>query len=327
MKRIASCLALLCISACHEPFSNEDILFLKSLPRDVQFDVPADSTMSSLIAEDAPRFYRDMVATSTNVNSDIFDVLKKIASITSSAAVVRDNARRAWGPVRQDPMDEVERFLVVDRVETATVVTYTKQSEPLETDVVYRYAFTARRQARDPWLQILFGESVVLDANEDEATGYFCIDLGAIASLGGEPNTGTYCASYDFRGDDETVELAVRIAGDIFVLPFAAFSLHRNADGSGRFFFSQQTNVFGTELLEIASATVRWDATLAARADASICGGDATFELWWTECWNEAFKQTFSLANIPDAVRSGSLELCPAEFRETDALAQPCSDP
>jgi hypothetical protein len=339
MKRVASRLALLCAgigaTACHEPFSNEDILFLKSLPRDVQFDVPDEGertgsrlTPQQAMPSQAARFYRDMVRTSTETNRGIFDVLKYIETITSSAAIVRDEGRRAWGPIRPEPNEKFELLLVVDRISTATVVAYTSLSEPLETDVFYRYAFSGRQNVTAGWVQFLYGESVVFAANEEEATGYFCIDLAAIASLGGEKGAGSYCASYDFRGEQQTVELAVRIAGDIYVNPDAAFSLHREDDGSGRFFFSVRQNVFGSERPEISSYNVRWDETLAARADASVCGGDATYELWATECWDEQFFRTFLLSNIPnpDFASFGMLEGCPPEFRETDALAQPCRE-
>jgi hypothetical protein len=334
MTRLASCLALLLLAGCHEPFSNEDILFLKSLPRDVQFDVPGegDRTGSGLRAQqgmrsEAARFYRDMVRTSTETNRGIFDVLDYLEVVTSSAAVVRDENRRAWGPIRPDDGEDVELLLVVDRIETATSVGYTSLSAPIATDAIYRYAFSGRSDGSSEWVQLLYGESIVLSGNEDEATGYFCLDLDQNQMLDpGDPASGAYCASYDFRGDQETVELSVRIPGSIYVNPDAAFSLHREADGSGRFFFSQRGDVFGTAEPEISSVTVRWDETLAARADASVCGGDATYELWATECWDESFLRTFLLSNIPDFPRFGRLASCPAQFQEPDALAQPCRE-
>jgi hypothetical protein len=140
-------------------------------------------------------------------------------------------------------------------------------------------------------------------------------------------DSGAYCVSYDFTGDQRTIELSVRIAGSIYVNPEFAFSFHVEPDGSGRFRFSQRGNVFPEDdpsLPEVTSIGARWDRTLAARADASVCGGNALYELWATECWNERFEQTFFLSNIPGFARGGTLDACPPDFREPDAIAQPC---
>ncbi len=339
MRRVAgaTCLALLtAATGCHEPFSNEDVLFLKSLPRDVGFDVPGGdgqrgrglTPAQSEMQENVAKFYRDMVATSTATNDQIFQVLRYVETLTSSAATVREDDRRAWGPLRPKPEDPFELLLVVDHVFTATVVTYTSQSEPFPTDSVFRFALSGRPGEKRDFTQFLYGESVVLSAASDEAYGYFCFDLDAVHAL--DPTSqgsGTYCASYDFRGTQETVELSVKIAGDLYVNPDAAFSLHREASGAGRFFFSMRGNVFGDpEVPEISSVTVRWNETLAARADSSTCGGDAPYPLFAAECWDDAFLRTFLLSNIPGFPAVGSLELCPGEFQEPDALAQPCSE-
>ena len=335
MKRLA---LLLLLAGCHEPFSNEDILFLLALPRDVQFDVPgeADSARGLRPAQasivEPARFYRDMVRTSTETNEGIFGVLRHIEAITSSAAIVRQDDRRAWGPIRPDEAQPFELLLVVDRIRTATTVMYTSLSTPRTADEIYRYAFSGRATSTSAWAQLMYGESIVLSADEEEATGYFCLDLDQIQML--DPNdrgNGSYCASYDFSGDRQTVELAVRVPGSIYVNPDAAFSLHREADGSGRFFFSQRGNVFPEEdpsVPEISSVTVRWDETLAARADVSVCGGNAPYELWAVECWDDRFLRSFFLSNFPDPnfVPFGSIQGCPVEFQEPDALAQPCRE-
>lgn len=318
------------LGGCQEPFSNEDILFLKALPRDLEIDVPDEEDRLGrglLPAQTMPtelaRFYTDMVRTSTEVNEAIFGVLEIVEEVTRMPATVRDDHRRAWGPFQPEEEDPVEVLLVVDRVFTSSVpiMMFTAESEPLAVEEYYQYGVNLRPVGTSTWTPVITGQTVLLDADEDEATGRLCIDFERVRRFNAEEKArGIICIGYDFRGPREIIEVSAETEDAARVdLNFdVVWTYLRREDGSGRFFYSINGNFpeTPTPARETWTATVRWVPSLAGRADVGVEGGDLAPERYFVqECWNPSFVQVYYLQNVPPGRRSGSLSNCAEGLR------------
>ena len=336
MKLSLPIIGLLLLAGCQEPFSNEDILFLKALPRGLEIDVPdeADKTVRGLspaqATEDGPaQYYREMVRTATAVNEGIFEVLGVLEEITAAPATIRDGTRRAWGPFepppneQSDPERPIEILLVVDRIDTSTIVKFTTESPEEEVDSFYQYGVNVRRVGSSEWQSVVNGTTVLLSAEEDQASGDLCINFDEIRPFDPKEDAkGVFCVRYDFRNQIEVIELAAigdAQKGNLFADPAVEFTYLRRPDNSGRFFFSVRGNAFGTPDPEVFNILVRWIDNLAGRADVEVCGGDVPTGqgLYAAECWNTNFRRTWLLTNVPGEVQNvGVVGNCPAEFRD-----------
>lgn len=326
--------ALVAIPAvgCQEPFSNEDILFLKALPRNLEIDVPDEADRAGrglLPAQATPaefaRFYTEMVKTSTEVNDGIFGVLGIVEEVTRMPVTVRDDERRAWGPFQPDPKKPVEVLLVVDRVLTSSVpiMRFTEESEPLAVAEYYEYGVNLRSVGTSTWTPVIVGQTVLLDADEEEATGRLCIDFEEARQFDpDEEARGSFCIAYDFRGPREIIEVSAQTpdARQADLNFDAAFTYLRRADDGGRFFYSIEGDFpeTPTPAREKWTVTVRWNPSLAGRADVGVEGGDLAPDRYYAlECWNPRFVRVYFLSNVPGSEPpSGSLSNCAEGLRD-----------
>jgi hypothetical protein len=328
-------LPIVWLAACQEPFSNEDILFLKALPRDLAVDVPgdADTTKRGLRPQQGSvlraQFYDGAVDVASGINVGVFGILTMIDMVTDMPTTIRIPDRRVWGPFQPEPATPVELLLVVDRIRTSTTVQFTSESDELTVGSYYRYAISARSTGTSTaaWRQLIGGSTVLLEPDEDEAAGQLTIDFEAIRAFNPEDGSrGGAFVAYDFQGPREIIEL--RFIGpdsaveDLITDPDVTFRYARDEDDSGQFTFVSPDE----DGLNVFNVLLRWVPSQAGRADVEICGpGVGPIAFYAAECWSEAFDRTWLLSNYEGLQPPfGSIEGCAEGLRDGIIDAGPC---
>ena len=134
------------------------------------------------------------------------------------------------------------------------------------------------------------------------------------------PDTGAFVATYDTRGDQRTVKLAMKDYAAVGEQPSSVlYSYLERADTSGEFGFVAHADVdengSANELAAIRSA---WDNEGAGRGQALVTGGDvpAGFAVAITECWGDDFGRVFYVDNAEIHPTEGDIAQC--AFDELD---------
>lgn len=324
--RLAVAVVLAAATACNEPFSNEDIRFLKALPSadQVELDVPGARTSTAGLspaqadAETPADYYLSARQTSNELDGITGFVLRLVEAVQSYPPTARDDVamERVWGPFPGD--QGVEHLMTIRRVETATIVRSTSTSTAAEVDAYFTYALVARRAGTDDdWIPYFAGISA---QTEDLETGMGAIYLAfeSVHALTGKPEPrGLAFVGYDNRFGQRTVELGYDRDVDPahpFARPEAAYRYEEATSGLKTFIFAFRQNIpelvpdTGDETFIIAA---RWLPDRRGRADAFATEGDlAGRELFATECWDGNFVRTFLFGNVPGLQLFGRLEAC-----------------
>ena len=320
-------LLLALLSGCHDAYSNENILFLKAIPRGLQIDVPddEDSSARGLRAAqfdgDQAKFRRDAAASAAEINAsieEIFAILDSIVSATDPTAE-EDNVR-FWGPI---PVDETyEIALAITHMTTSTTATFVARGEPVTSDDWYSYLFLVREQGGtdDDWAPFVGGMSVPVE-DTPYGAGILYLDLRATSR---DPEQGLLLIPYDSRFGERAIDVyadANPVDGADFD-PDAAWQYRRRPDGAIDFLLYLRQNVPMTgPALEIYAVATRWDPDGAGRGDAAVTEGDFGAQIFFvSECWDRGFERTYLESNIPELAdqRTGAPEDCPAGLESSN---------
>ena len=321
MKKPSVFVAMLWVAACHDPYSNDDLLFLyESVPRDIEIIVPTEEGTTGVANPGGPPatetavFYTEARRSADAVNRDILSLLTWIDAIVAQPPSQRLDDQRVWGPF---PGERNIRYtFVADRVRTSTVFRATSTSTPAVTNEFFQYSMWGSSPSQ---LQpiVLFSGRQVADANSGGALGVMVIDLDAGRAV--DPNStgeGGVLVGYDNRFQQSTVELALGdFDGEGAV---AAWRNTQDASGAGTFiFFIRENFDEASPDLELWIIAARWLADGRGRADVLVSEGDVVLPLFASECWNTDFARTYLLSNIPDPAyfSEGQLEDCAPSLR------------
>lgn len=311
--------AALALAGCHEPFSNEDLLFLKAAPRGLRIEVPegqmGGQALRAAQGEDGPaRFYLDTRKAAEDANVGVFGLLDLVDVVVAYPPTVREDDRRIWGPFPSD--ERTELALVVDRVRTATVVTFTSSSAPARADEIYNYSFLGRPiGGSDEDYILLFGGRSLPQVSNRQGTGLMVVNFDGIKQLNpNEDAIGQLLVGYDTR-DDATI---VDIAADAMVTgafePDVAWHYRLEPSGAGRFVYFLRENLFDTtDARELLGVAARWMPDNRGRADVIVTEGDVPIPFYYaSECWDPSFSRVFLFSNIPTPEFSpvGQVQLC-----------------
>ncbi|MBK8011132.1 MAG: hypothetical protein IPK13_07255 [Deltaproteobacteria bacterium] len=334
---ITMCAAHGGLAGCHAPLSNDDILFLMSLPRDLEVDIPTNAastraltranlyahrmtthalldTKQSLDEEMRPlaTYYLDAKQGAERINQDILSPLEVIDRISEVEPTFREDDQRTWGPI---PAASGSMLLSVERVRTATVFEGTSTSTAVSVDEFFRYSIIAAPRGAETWTPILWGVFAPVEA-PDQGLGVLYVDFSAIRLV--DPDSadeGVYITAYDTRPQQRTLEVlwSLRTLAD----PDVAYRYHRDdIGGRGEFVFVNEVDVDQRGKRETVTTVARWLALGPGRADVIISDGDlGPFVGWARECWDAAFLRTYFESNLPDTDETfGHITDCPTPF-------------
>lgn len=306
---------------CYEPFSNDDILFLKAAPRGLKLDVPEQTSPGQALraAQSAEpntpaRFYQDTRRAAEEVNEGILSLLDMVDAVVAYEPTIREEDRRIWGPFAVDDTNELA--LVVNRVRTATVVTFTSTSAPEAAEEIFEYAMLGRPiGGSDEDYVTLFGGKSLPQASNRQGTGVMIVNFDGIRAI--DPTSdgqGVLVLAYDTRDEQTIVEVAADAVVTGMFEPDVAWIYRLEPSGAGRFNYFLRINIVETtptpELLGIAS---RWMPDNRGRADVVVTQGDVGGQFYFvSECWDSRFTRVYLASNIPepDFTPQGRLDLC-----------------
>ncbi|MBK6685111.1 MAG: hypothetical protein IPG45_11645 [Deltaproteobacteria bacterium] len=331
MKLRGALLIGLAATACNEPYSNEDLLFLKALPPELQVELPgATATTTSSIgtgvcAAPSPdftpaKFYCDANKAASDINAVLDTVLNLVGSIAAYPPTTRDTDLRIWGPF---PIENgLEAALSIERIRTSTgtLVRYTGSSEPALVYERFRFAISARKQGEGEWKGLVYGESAPT-GEAGTRMGWLALDFDAQRTLDPtKTDRGAIGIAYDTRGGKTILNVYADVARYTPMFdPEAAYFYEAPGDGSGTFLFYQRANVIETtEALETMWIQVRWRPDLRGRADVVVRDGDAApQEYWVVQCWDPNFAAVFQTTNVPtnDYPNIGQVSACGPELQ------------
>ncbi|MBI4819623.1 MAG: hypothetical protein HY791_25340 [Deltaproteobacteria bacterium] len=314
--------------SCQEPFSNDDILFLKALPsrHDLRFEVPREQGGGLRPAANRRAEFHDQAKKiSDGLNSGIDGVLVSLERlVTENEPTLREDDRRVYGPF---PDGDSRFLLTVTRTATETTIRPTSTSTPTEVFETYTFALVGQKlSSGDEWLPILVGRFVPTESLS-EGIGQVLVDFEAARALGNDAHErGRFALGYDTRDSRKDLELVIDVPDGLFGLPFARPEAHyRFQDdgvGSVSFQFAFKTDVHegdptksGIETLVIFA---RWRPDLFGRADVLAFEGDLPVPVLASECWSPSLTRVFFAASIPElGAPVGTEDDCAPEHRDS----------
>ncbi len=322
MIRTARILALLCAAtACHDPYSNEDLVFLyNSVPDEIEVAVPTDDGVTGVNAPGASPsaetalFYRETYRAANDINQDVLSLVALIDDIVAQPPTERRDDTRVWGPIPD--RDGVQLTLIADRIRTSTVLQATSTSTPAAAPEAFTYVMLAIGPQQSEPVAIVSGQQV---PEPSGVQGTLVVDVTASRSVyPSQVGQGQVVVGYDTRFGQLTLELAL---GELFegFPPTASWRHTRTGGNAGTFlYFMWQNFDPTTPHPELWSVAARWRDDGQGRADVAITNGDLALPLFVAECWDSAFRRTYLLSNIPDPAYFpvGTVQGCAPDLRD-----------
>jgi hypothetical protein len=321
MRYLAAALLVSCSTACLEPFSNEDLLFLKSLPTRNQLELGVPSALNHCTSEPSSIYYVAAATTSASLNAGVYAVLDLITEVAGYPPTKRTDDARVWGPFPGDDPN-VEFKLTVERIHTSTTVKTTETSTPAFVTELFHYTFEARRDG--PFIKVIEGVYAP-SAELESGMGVILLNFEQFYREV-DPQSeerGLIYIGYDNRFGEQTTQLVVDSEVNLdtpFAQPEGLYSYHLSANGDRTFAFvfkdtiEELTPDNASELFWVRQ---RYLASGEGRAEVAATGGDlGDAVIYLTECWDACFQQTFFASNLPDIPVVGTINACAGPFRE-----------
>ena len=307
---------MLFIGACHEPFSNEDLLFLLATPQHLEIRVPSNEmeghglSAAQTSTRVAARFHRDARKTADDLNQFVFSILQTIGRITVEPPSLREENRRIWGPFPSGEGNEL--LLVVDRIPTSTVARFVTDRTSTAHQF-FNYGLIGRPAQGDrEWIGLISGSSH--PRSDGPGAGRFFVSFENIRQIDQEsPSRGAFFVGYDVQPDHTTIEVVADSDPSQIFEADTAYQHSEDADGGGTFvFFQREDLIHLSDQEEVLAIGARWLPSGRGRADVVVAEGDVSTPLIASECWDEQFFRVFLFSTIPDPefINEGQIEAC-----------------
>jgi hypothetical protein len=319
---------------CGEPFSNKDLVYLKSLPNRelMRFSVPGTASQTSgLRAEGADAgagpgtaaFYQSALQTAAGLNAAIDSVLRLVETIAGTPVTTRKDATFTWGP-HSDPMKGTEWKLEITEQDDPIQFTATSSLTTVALAERFEFALSGRIAGSGADFVVpIRGVVSPADLPIEQRRGVGCIDLDFDAGRSIDPNStdqGAIHLCYDTRGGQELLAARVVRPADASSRAGDGFAFGRvDATGAVSFRFDLHTDVGGKNdgTIEHLSILDRWEQSGRGRADLSISEGDvpAGFVALAIQCWDASFVETYEWSNVPTLIAdAGDLATCATDL-------------
>jgi hypothetical protein len=302
--------------ACGEPYSNDDLLFSRSVPADdrVMIDLPARPDMPS--PTETAQYYLRLVEISDQVNRAIFDPLATVRTIAAEPPTRRDDDTRMWGPIATSTQAAFTLYMV--RTTTAGVRSPTSTTTIIPIDERFDFALYGTPVGGGESLVVISGTFAPLTA-DGKGVGSIAVDLDNYRRLArGEPDGGQYLGYYDDR-DGLALELGFLAPPELG--PMSAYYSYRKQGEAVDFLFHQRVDLSapqGPPISALESTTLigRWRPDQQGRADQYYDGGDIPFAATGSECWDGQFRRVYFGTNTAELGPSyGAIEACAPDLR------------
>ncbi len=302
------------LTACGEPFSNDDLLFLKSLPNRALVDlrVPDDEASTGLhAAATEPQravYYEASRKIAKDINAGIQGTLDLVDTIVAYPPTVRTDAYRGWGPI--DGGGDVEYALFVTKTSTPAVRVPTSTLTLVPAEQVFTFAFSARKKgAIGDFQNVIIGQFAPL-GTERRGIGGIYFDHEAAHAL--DPKSEARGRSYVAYDTRASVGVALVMSFELSPLlggmpgELGGYYRYLRAPDGGvdfRFAYRRDTAVADGEppisALETFYVFSRWNVDHRGRADLVVADGDLTEPIGASECWDDHFLRVYFWPSIP----------------------------
>ncbi|MFO0726985.1 MAG: hypothetical protein U1E65_24610 [Myxococcota bacterium] len=298
--------------ACGEPFSNDDLVFLKSLPTKdvVNLRLPEDDAASALHeAEDPPMtaiYYAAAKNVSKGINGGIQDTLDLVEKIRVYPPTIRRDDFRAWGPIDGGA---IEYALFVTKTSTPAMRVPTSSTTLVPAHDVFTFSFGARMKGETDFAGVIAGEFAPIDG-ADRGIGWLFFDYERLHQLdpAANPSRGRSWVGYDTRSGVSLMmsfELPPDMPGAMAQLG-GYYRYTRTPEGVVDFLFAYKHDLSVGEnqppisALETFYVFARWNKDHRGRADLVVMDGDLMQPIGGSECWDDRFFRVYFQASIPE---------------------------
>ena len=315
---------LLGLAACAEPFSNDDVVFLKSLPNTalVRMGLPgpaAQGLAARAVLGDEAEGARTAREVADGIDGAISGAYRLLDAITAYPPSARDATSRVWGPF---PVGEGDAILFVTRTSTPAVRVPTSTTTLVPLREVFEFALQGTR-AGDVDPRTLLVGSFAESGGARRGIGALWFDFDAVRALDpGGAQRGQLYIGYDTRA---AVELVLGGVNQVVPdgVPDAFARLTRTATGAIDFRFVYRADLEAgpdgqpTSALETLASVNRFEPDRRGRTDLVIAGGDLPLTVYASECWDTQLRRTYyETGPTPwGGPRQGDVLTCPERLR------------
>jgi hypothetical protein len=325
--------ALLSLCVCGAPYSNDDILYLLSIPRASDLEVSFESNQRSqglrTVADACPAepatTYLKMRTAAQDLNTSLLAILGIVDLITQYPPTEREENFRRWGPWTDKGVSY--------QVEVRRTVT--------DGDVQFSYEMNGKLPNEEAWRVLLSGQ-LLEGATSSDGRGNMSLDFDQMRVV--NPSTtdqGQFDVDYDTRGDGLSLGLSIRsssIALSSTTTSQIRMSHFEKADVLARYAYEESENGMGSfriegafdvheddaEILpkeEFMTVFARWIEDQRGRAETTIEGGEISGIVRVSECWDSDFILNYREGQFNRLTATcGNAANCPAEYQESGFL-------
>jgi hypothetical protein len=226
-------------------------------------------------------------------------ILGAVAAVTSTPPTAIDSRHAVWGPGRGSALDPVSWKLTVTESGAGA----------------YDYVIAGRPHLSTSdadWRSILTGHGYD-KTSANHGSGHFQIDRDALHALDPVTNAGTGSVTIDYDARTYPATIAANVTTDDGTGSWFDVTVTHQQDGGGKVTISALGDIStpkdGTN--ENVAETSRWNETGAGRADVEMSGGDLkTTQVLASQCWSNAFVQTYYTDNVDYQPTAGDPATC-----------------
>ncbi|MCC7383673.1 MAG: hypothetical protein IT384_17665 [Deltaproteobacteria bacterium] len=306
--------------ACEQPYSNEDLRFMRSLP------TVADVTIAVPAVEPAPEseiatFYLRARESSAALNDVIFSPIRIVEAVTQGPPSYRDADLRGWGPFSEG---DAQYVLYVSRTATSAARPLTSTTTLVPVSERFDYILYGQGGSAVDLVPIFSGSFAPVGPG-GQGIGTMFIDLETSRAVNGKgPDRGWYSGGYDTRDGRLDLVLGVAMPEDLGGAADRLSGYYRfgQSEAGTDFTLSYLQDLQAmvglppSSALEVVSMRARWRPDQRGRADVYIGQGDLPIDVTAVECWDERFRRVFFFSTGDQlGPSSGSVEACAPDLR------------
>lgn len=313
--RFFGCFVLF-LAACEQPYSNDDLVFIKSLPNTdlVKIDVPAEEGPLPAPGEGAT-YYRLAQTVTDQANTAVYNVLSIVDRVAKTEPQGRAPDRLRWGPIVEE---NVTYTLEIVRTSTPGVRVPTSSITILPVEARFDFTIEAWNNINQDLRGFVAGGSFVPLEQGQRGIGSLYVNLEAVSAIDpSQSDRGYYWAAYDTRTPKLDLFLGFYLPEDLggnLVDPDSYFEKHVASDGAtALYFYTTTMNPDGFLL------NARWRPDNRGRADVAYIDHDLREPPLAAECWDGEFRRVYFRATLPQlGGPSGEVTDCAPEHQEPE---------
>lgn len=320
------------LTACGN-FSNDDLLFLTSLPTAKELELVvegSDQSPAALTLGQTAQFYEQADQVAGAVNAGVDELLKMVDGLgKGSPPTRRRRDTRVWGPVENLDGKGITLRLEIRRSSNDDGGPRFTFCLHLGSDVDFAGGGVKCEERNSQGLDALlwgFYSPKSIEEGARSGAGEINFDLEVLRRLDrSEQGRGFLGLVYDFRDGGDAKQIHVDVeepSSTDSTLDILEYNYGRTLDGYVDFYFEFSDDIIDADSLfsseERLSLGAQWQEGGLGRADVLIDNGDlaAGESATATECWDETHRRTYYLLVLEKSgtyrEEEGDPDTCPA---------------